>query len=91
MDTKELTIEIRATESIDIPRIYEIENASFSVPWSRKSFVSVLSLENFYSLTAVCNNITDAPADRGQAPVICGFVIFTVAADEGEILDGKLV
>jgi ribosomal-protein-alanine N-acetyltransferase len=58
-----------------IPQIVEIENASFSVPWSEQSFIAELEAEGCIFLTAV---------EEGK---VLGFCILRPFMDEGEIFN----
>lgn len=66
-------VTIRAARGADLPRVREIEVASFSVPWGEGSFRSLLGLARVLFLVA--------EVDRG----IVGHGILWWMADEGEL------
>lgn len=67
-------LEIRAAEAGDLDRIEAIERASFSDPWSRRSFQVLLGDDRMFF------RVADLP-DVG----VIGYVVAWFAADEAEI------
>ncbi len=45
-------VAIRSAEKADLPRVLEVENASFPLPWSPSSFRSLLELDRVFFLVA---------------------------------------
>lgn len=45
-------VRVRPARRGDLPRVMEVENASFPLPWSRSSFASLLGLERVFFLVA---------------------------------------
>ena len=66
-------IEIRRAELTDIPRLCELENECFSLPWSAKSF------EDFFANG--CSVCLVAETEG----VVCGYVGMNLILGEGEI------
>jgi len=77
----------------DADRLYEIECASFSIPWNRDSFITMISdREHAMCLTAsTCavlpgeTAITGTSGELVQAPRIAGYTGVMYVLDEGEI------
>jgi [ribosomal protein S18]-alanine N-acetyltransferase len=68
---------IRAADATDLPRIVEIEQASFADPWAPSDFRAVLASGPAIFLVAV-----DAKSQQ-----ISGYVIAITVLDESEILN----
>jgi [ribosomal protein S18]-alanine N-acetyltransferase len=66
-------VTLRPATLDDMPRIIAIDQASFTQPWSRKSFEDALASESGVSLVAENNG------------ALCGYGMAWVAGDEGEI------
>jgi len=66
-------VEIRAVTAEDLPRILDIENASYSVPWSEATFRGLLRRRDA--------DLTVAVAD-GE---IIGYAVFWCVVDQGEL------
>src|SRR4051794_726477 len=83
----ELTI--RAATRADVVRVLEIERESFSDPWTRQSFESLLGNPH------VCCSVAErrpagaaaatGPGARGGAGEVVGYVVAWLVADEAEI------
>lgn len=65
---------IRTWELADVERINQIEQASFSDPWSKDSLVGVTNASNFFGLVAEENS------------EVVGYIGASSVLDEGEIL-----
>lgn len=65
---------IRSWELVDVDRINQIEQASFSDPWTKESLIAVANASNFYGLVA---------EDDG---IVVGYIGASSVLDEGEIL-----
>ncbi len=68
-----MQITIRAMAAGDTQRVADIENNSFSQPWSQRDFDNTLSSDNYIYIVA---------EDNGSIVGYCGCVM---AADEGDI------
>ena len=66
-------VSIRRMEEEDLPGICAIENATFSLPWSRESFLSSMRNDDQICLTACC------------AGTVAGYGVMLCSFDEGEI------
>lgn len=66
-------VRLRNAQPGDIPSIVEIEQATFSDPWSRASFHSALDHSNMRVMVAV------------QGDRVVGYAVAIYAADEGEL------
>ena len=64
---------VRRMEETDLSEVCAIENAAFSLPWSRESFLSSMRNDDHICLTALCENEV-----AGYGVMLCSF-------DEGEI------
>ena len=80
----------------DVDRLFEIECACFSTPWSRESLLSfIANKEHTFCITAYMNRSAAAAADTDPAvapadaptetPEIMGYVGVLYVLDEGEI------
>ena len=76
------TLSIRRCVPTDLEQIARIEQASFSDPWSFETFSAALALPHMRFLVA-----EEAGRGGGGAPVLVGYVVALVVADEGEIAD----
>jgi len=63
-------------ETCHLDKILEIENESFSCPWSKQSFVDALNNKNITLLVAI-----------DEEKTVCGFVCVLIIDFEAEILD----
>lgn len=71
------TIKIRSMVADDIVQVAQIEQASFSTPWSAQGFAEALENQNACCLVAECK-------ENGSG--IVGYCVVYHAADEGEIV-----
>lgn len=72
--THEETVAFRPMELVDLTRIEEVENLSFTTPWSRKAFYNELVLNQFAHYTVVTVD-----------GVIAGYCGFWLILDEAHI------
>jgi ribosomal-protein-alanine N-acetyltransferase len=85
-------VAIRPATRADVPRVHEIERASFSDPWTRESFASLLGNPHVYFAVAERHGTRPGGARSGgghpggshQAAVV-GYVIAWHVVDEAEI------
>ena len=70
-----ITIEKATPNAID--EIHGIENASFSSPWSKNSFLAAFEADSIHVYTA-------RDADLGK---IIGFIVYASVSDEAELMD----
>jgi ribosomal-protein-alanine N-acetyltransferase len=75
------TLTIRRCIPQDLERIAAIERVSFSDPWSFETFSATLALRHLRFLVA------EEGAPGGAAPILVGYVVALVMADEGEVAD----
>jgi len=68
-----------AITETDIDAILSIENNSFQLPWSRRSFLSELGLPG-------AENLAVRHTDAGSPPRIVAYIFFRLVADEMHIL-----
>lgn len=78
---KEISITIDFMKKEDIDLVLKIEQASFSMPWSRNLFLS-----EFRSPLISTLMVALAENDKGSRKVI-GYIVFWLAADELHILN----
>lgn len=71
------SIGITKANHSDVPEIVEIENESFTCPWSAKSFTEAIESEQ----------ITVYAAKDADTGAICGFSCIAVVDSEAEILN----
>ena len=73
MMTGEDEVVVRQMEERDLSEVCAIENITFSLPWSRESFLSSMRNDDHICLAAFCSG-----AVAGYGVMLCSF-------DEGEI------
>jgi [ribosomal protein S18]-alanine N-acetyltransferase len=76
---------LRPATEHDIADVHRIETISFSDPWTRSSFASLLGHQHVMFLVAdaaTAPPISDGAGARGE---VAGYVVAWVAADEAEI------
>ena len=66
---------LRPSRTCDVDEMSDIEQASFSVPWSRESIRQAVTSDGVYSVCAL---------ENGK---VAGYGMSLTAADEGEILN----
>lgn len=76
---KEDAITIDRMKKEDIDRIMEIEQASFTMPWSRNLFLSEFRSPTVSQLFVALR--------RGQVRSVCGYIVSWFVADELHILN----
>ena len=76
-----LPVRLRRAEARDIDAITSIEALSFSDPWSRSSFASLLGNPRVYFAVAE----SAAPTSEAARGGVVGYVVLWSAADEAEI------
>jgi ribosomal-protein-alanine N-acetyltransferase len=82
-----IPVAIRDAEAADLDRVAEIERLSFSDPWSRQSFASLLRNEHVHfrvALTTPVSALTPAHASPTSAAVV-GYVVAWLVVDEAEV------
>jgi len=81
----EATLYLRPATESDVAAVHRIETISFSDPWTRSSFASLLG--NLSVLFLVADVTTEPPHSegRGARGEVAGYVVAWVAADEAEI------
>ena len=85
-----LAAHIRPATALDLDGVVAIERISFSdPPWSRSSFASLISDPHARFLVASVGGPEDAIGERrdfcSSPAVIAGYVVVSVAADEGDL------
>lgn len=83
---KTAEIKIGAMKVEDLDQVLEIEQASFSVPWSRKLFLAELSKPAVSTLLVAYG---DREVPRGGRTVreVMAYIVFWIVADEMHILN----
>jgi ribosomal-protein-alanine N-acetyltransferase len=76
-------IVIRYASKADLPRLVEIEQMSFSDPWSVESFASALTMDRMRVLVAEEASTGPGGAERS----LLGYVLALVLGAEAEIAD----
>lgn len=81
MDTspQQVTVRFRPMVLADVPRVHEIDQLSFSMPWSERSYRFEVT-ENRSSLTLVAERM-----DNGAPPELVGMIVIWVIVDEAHI------
>ncbi len=74
-----MKIIIKKTESSSFPEILEIENSSFSQPWSREAFESSLANPLVDIFSAFC--------EMNGREVLCGYMVIMTLPPDCEILN----
>jgi [ribosomal protein S18]-alanine N-acetyltransferase len=77
---KEGTITITVMKKEDIDQVLEIEQASFSMPWSRNLFLSEFR-------SPLVSTLMVALADDPLSRRVIGYIVFWLVADEMHILN----
>lgn len=78
-----LVVVIRDAEARDLDRVAEIERQSFSDPWSRASFSSLLRNDHVHFRVALADF---AGAAGGSTPgAVVGYVVAWLVVDEAEV------
>lgn len=80
-----LSLVVRRCVPADIERMAAIERVSFSDPWSFETLSAAYALRHMHVLVA--EESGRAGGQGGAAPVLVGYVLALVMADEGEIAD----
>ncbi|MFL5576520.1 MAG: ribosomal protein S18-alanine N-acetyltransferase [Gemmatimonadaceae bacterium] len=76
---------IRLATRADLARVYEIERASFSDPWTRDSFASLLANPRVYFAVAERGGARAAGARAARDADVVGYVVAWLVVDEAEI------
>jgi ribosomal-protein-alanine N-acetyltransferase len=77
------TLTVRRAGGADLAAVAAIESLSFSDPWTAEAFASVLKLSHMRFFVA-----EEGASEAGTGePVLLGYVVALVVADEGEIAD----
>lgn len=72
-----MTVRVRAAVESDIPRVTEIEESSFSDPWSSDAFAPLLRAPRGLFVVA----------DEGRGTPVAGYSVARWVADEAELLN----
>lgn len=80
-----VTLTVRRCVPADIERMASIERVSFSDPWSFETLSAAYALRHMRVLVA--EESGRGGEQGGAAPVLVGYVLALVMADEGEIAD----
>ena len=80
-----VTLTVRRCVPADIERMASIERVSFSDPWSFETLSAAYALRHMRVLVA--EESGRGGGQGGAAPVLVGYVLALVMADEGEIAD----
>jgi ribosomal-protein-alanine N-acetyltransferase len=82
-----MEVELRDATARDLPRISEIERASYSTPWSLKSFERELTLPFSRTLVATFGKTKSNSALERAPGIIVGFLCRWLVADECHVLN----
>lgn len=74
----DMPMTVREMEERDIPEVLAIQNATKFETWSEKTLVGLLSKPYTFAYVA------EAPCENSWK--LAGYAVFTLAADEGELL-----
>ena len=80
-----VTLAVRRGVPADVDGMASIERVSFSDPWSAETLSAACALRHMRVLVA--EESGRAEGGGGLAPVLVGYVLALVMADEGEIAD----
>ncbi|MCY7378283.1 MAG: ribosomal protein S18-alanine N-acetyltransferase [Gemmatimonadaceae bacterium] len=80
-----VTLTVRRCVPADLDAMASIERVSFSDPWSFETLSAAHALRHMRVLVA--EESGRASGEGGAAPVLVGYVLALVMADEGEIAD----
>lgn len=81
----DVTLAVRRCVPADIERMASIERVSFSDPWSFETLSAAYALRHMRVLVA--EESGRGGGQGGAAPVLVGYALALVMADEGEIAD----
>ena len=89
-------VTLRRATRADLARVHEIERASFSDPWTRESFASLLGNPHVHFAVAEAGGEIDVSAvsgvrgvspltPRAAAPAVVGYIVTWLVVDEAEV------